>query len=678
MNFISRLTITKKLVWGFGLVLGLMVLTSATTFKLSSGVKNIQQRMVELRYPTVMAGKDLVNGVNHSLAGLRGYMILGADPVKAMAMKRQRATAWENIDKSLLSFEQFSKSWTNPANIERLQKLTVSIDAFRAAQQEVEDISHTDANIESYTMLLTEAAPRASKLIKALGAIIDAEASLPATPARKQLLKNLADTRGSFAVGVANIRAYLLSGDETFRSNFEAKWRVNKDRVAKINKSQALFTASQAAQWNNFVRIRKEFAQLPQQMFASRSAADWNKANFLLGSKAAPKAKEILTVLSEMRQSQDALLHQDVAEFSDDISSMVTTVLMVTLLSLVIGIFVAWFIISEIISKLNPVVGRAKDIANGDMSGTNLEIRGIDQFADLTHAINGMTSGLQSVVKNTASSISDVSNGVQDICTSGEKMASGVEHQLNQVTGIASAIEEMSASAAEVATSSVDCATSAQKASSVAQAGSEVMSDLINNMDNVNQAFAEGTHAIEDLGKQSNEVNGLVRAIQGIAKQTNLLALNAAVEAARAGEQGLGFAVVADEVRRLAQHTRSATEEVTQSIAAITEGTKHAIEIMNNGQTTVSSSTHLGHEASEALQSIVDNAKMVEIKIESIAASAEEQSQVISEIAKNVENVTSVAQQTNDEVVTVLSTAEKVFEDTSAKANELNAMLESA
>jgi len=350
----------------------------------------------------------------------------------------------------------------------------------------------------------------------------------------------------------------------------------------------------------------------------------------------------------------------------------------VTLLSLVIGIFVAWFIISEIISKLNPVVGRAKDIANGDMSGTNLEIRGIDQFADLTHAINGMTSGLQSVVKNTASSISDVSNGVQDICTSGEKMASGVEHQLNQVTGIASAIEEMSASAAEVATSSVDCATSAQKASSVAQAGSEVMSDLINNMDNVNQAFAEGTHAIEDLGKQSNEVNGLVRAIQGIAKQTNLLALNAAVEAARAGEQGLGFAVVADEVRRLAQHTRSATEEVTQSIAAITEGTKHAIEIMNNGQTTVSSSTHLGHEASEALQSIVDNAKMVEIKIESIAASAEEQSQVIAEIAKNVENVTSVAQQTNDEVVTVLSTAEKVFEDTSAKANELNAMLESA
>lgn len=440
----------------------------------------------------------------------------------------------------------------------------------------------------------------------------------------------------------------------------------------------ALFTASQAKQWANFVRIRKEFAVLPGEMFASRSAPDWNKANFWLSSKAAPKAKEILTVLSEMRRSQDALLQQDVVEFADDISSMVITVLVVTLLSLTIGVFVAWFIIREIISKLNSVVVRAQDIANGDMSGTNLEVRGDDQFAELTHAINGMTSGLQSVVKNTAASITDVSSGVQNICTSGKKMASGVEHQLDQVRGIASAIEEMSASAAEVATSSVDSATSAQKASSVAQSGSGVMRDLLDNMDNVSKAFYEGSNAIEELGKQSNEVDGLVKVIQGIAKQTNLLALNAAVKAARAGEQGQGFAVVADEVRRLAQHTRAATEEVTQSITTIKTGTKHAIKIMNKGQITVSTSTKLGHEASEALQSIVDNAKMVEIKIESIAASAEEQSQVISEIARNVENITSVAQQTNDEVNSVLSTAEKVYEDTSAKANELNEMLKRA
>lgn len=678
MNLLSKLTITQKLSWGFGLILGLMILTSITTIKLSSGVESIQQRMINLRYPTVMAGKDLVNGINHSLAGLRGYMILGADPAKAATMKHERALAWKNIDQAIASFDAFSKNWTDPANIERLHELKKSIAEFRIAQQQVEEISHTNANIKSYAILLTQAAPRASLLIKDLGAIIDEEGTLPATADRKRLLKNLADTRGSFAVGLANIRAYLLTGDDIFWNNFQEKWRVNVDRVAKINETSALFSKSQQKNWDHFVRIRKEFAALPDKMFASRSAPDWNKANYWLGTKAAPKAKEILATLSEMRKSQDALLQLDIKEFSNDISSMITTVVIVTLLSLLIGVAVAWFIIHVIISKLNPVVVRAKDIANGDMSGTNLDVIGADQFAELTQAINGMTSGLQSVVKNTASSINEVSSGVQNICTSGEKMASGVGQQLDQVTGIASAIEEMSASAAEVAKNSVDSAASAQEASSVAQSGSEVMHHLLSDMNNVDLAFSEGTQAIESLGELSIQVGGLVEVIQGIAKQTNLLALNAAVEAARAGDQGLGFAVVADEVRRLAKHTREATEEITQSVSDIQNGTQQAIAIMTQGQLKVSATTKLGREASEALESIVDKARAAENKIQNIAASAEEQSQVINEIARNVENFTSVAQQASDEVGQVLSIAEKVHDDTSAKVNELNNMLKRA
>jgi len=282
------------------------------------------------------------------------------------------------------------------------------------------------------------------------------------------------------------------------------------------------------------------------------------------------------------------------------------------------------------------------------------------------------------VVKNTATSISEVSSGVQDICNSGDKMASGVEQQLDQATGIASAIEEMTASAAEVAKNSMDSAASAQDASAVAESGSRVMHKLLSDMANVDIAFSEGTHAIESLGELSLQVGGLVAVIQGIAKQTNLLALNAAVEAARAGDQGLGFAVVADEVRRLAQHTRQATEEVTQSIIDIQNGTKQAITIMNEGQLKVSATSKLGHEASEALESIVDKSREAERKIQDIASSAEEQSQVINDIAKNVDNFTSVAQQASDEVGQVLSIAEKVHEDTSAKANELNEMLKRA
>jgi len=124
------------------------------------------------------------------------------------------------------------------------------IETFRQAQEEVEAISHTPENIEPINILLTQAAPAAGKVVAAITAMIGIESTLPATAERKAALKLMADSRGSFALGLANIRAYLLSGDIKFKNNFDKRWRVNSARLEQLSSNSSLFSNKQLSAWN--------------------------------------------------------------------------------------------------------------------------------------------------------------------------------------------------------------------------------------------------------------------------------------------------------------------------------------------------------------------------------------------------------------------------------------------
>lgn len=85
------------------------------------------------------------------------------------------------------------------------------------------------------------------------------------------------------------------------------------------------------------------------------------------------------------------------------------------------------------------------------------------------------------------------------------------------------------------------------------------------------EVVSERMHVLEE---HFTAIEGLVRTVNDIADQTHLLSLNASIEAARAGEAGRGFAVVASEVKDLATTTKTANQEIRETLDRISEAVR--------------------------------------------------------------------------------------------------------
>ncbi len=137
--------------------------------------------------------------------------------------------------------------------------------------------------------------------------------------------------------------------------------------------------------------------------------------------------------------------------------------------------------------------------------------------------------------------------------------------------------------------------------------------------------------SMDQITRNSAEVQKVIKVIDDISFQTNLLALNAAVEAARAGQHGKGFAVVAEEVRNLAARCAKAAGETSQMI----EG--------NNKQ--IGEGAQIASQTAEMLNTIVEHATKTATIINQIAKASNEQAQGITQVNQGLQQIDAVTQQ---------------------------------
>jgi len=670
-----QLNLKKKLILAFSSILLVIITTSIFNLYSLSHIDEIQEHITEDRIINVNSAKGIDIGIYKSLSALKGYIILGNDSDKAEIMRNNRIDAWNNIESELKVLHK-NESHLSITNQQILKQLDGELERLKLQQKDIEDISQSSKNIPAYELLLNQAAPKAAELLAAITNIINIESTLQATKERKALLKLLADSRGSFALGIANIRAYLLSGDDMFKQKFLVNWNINTQRFNQINDLyKSYFIRTQKIQWDIYQEVRQEFSSLPQQMFSLREAKDWNKASYLLSTQATLTANNALDLLQKIEHSQTFLLSNEIEllhELSDNLNLVIyISAMLCIMMSIGIGIFIA----KNMLSRIIPILYKARKITDNQLDSKPIKPKGNDELTELTIAINAMSYSLIKTIELTATAMKDTSQQADSIYNANTEMSTDIIHQNDQINLIASAIEELSASASEVSQSSNFAALSAQQTYTTAKKGGDIVNNSLQQMNEISNAFDDSASAVLALSEQSQQIAEILEVISGIAEQTNLLALNAAIEAARAGEQGRGFAVVADEVRNLASRTTKATADVETAIEQMRNHTESSVNNMTCGREKVTSGIEESQKVAQILTEIIDYASETSSQVESIATAAEQQSAVTLEIASNSDQASRMSNQVSSQIDKVVTLSKDVSKNTNDNALQLEDMV---
>lgn len=287
-----------------------------------------------------------------------------------------------------------------------------------------------------------------------------------------------------------------------------------------------------------------------------------------------------------------------------------------------------------------------------------------DETHELAKWINNMNDSLEGIMLKVRHATSDVSlnqfqmnlstdttlRATERMGSEIHSMIRSIRSQLKDIDVAKEVAEQMRMTLRELEN---------QAAGQIAVAQSEVMR-IGEKMGHIAEKVAETNGTMQAFMDTARQIGEVVQVIDQISSQTNLLALNASIEAARVGEHGRGFAVVAGEIRKLAEVTRSSTEQIHSTIQLIYDNASHAIASMEEGNRVVEEGNVLVAAATEMLGSTRSEDSLKTQVVEEVVALMEKIADVSIENRKISTSVESSVQELLSDMETVRQSSNQV------------------
>lgn len=374
--------------------------------------------------------------------------------------------------------------------------------------------------------------------------------------------------------------------------------------------------------------------------------------------------------------------------------------ILITILSLVISIILAYFMATRnIIKPIKNLENLMTKAGNGDLT-VRSEINTKDEIQTLGEFFNQMIKNQSNIISNVRKESEELAASSEEISAAAEEISSSTEQIAASIQEVASNADTQNNSILETSEVLVQLSSLIQIAKNRAEAGKSSsentmnaakqgrikVKEMVEAIENINKVSTETSDILKVLNELSKKVSGIISTINSISSQTNLLALNATIEAARAGEHGKGFTVVADEVRKLSERTNIEANEISSLVNEMVIQIDKAVESMNSNKQVVENGVNTVNKTDESFVSIINAVEQISKDIHQIVDVTKEEVASSEQIVKLIDTVATVTETTTANSHEVAAAAEEQSsivenlaassEQTSAMASSLNSLVE--
>jgi len=363
------------------------------------------------------------------------------------------------------------------------------------------------------------------------------------------------------------------------------------------------------------------------------------------------------------------LLEANKQSYNQTILILMLIIISSAILAITIGLFIS----RKITVPVRKIAYNVNQVANGDLTVADIEVKNKDEVGQLTRDFNKMTNNLNRILEQVEFSAQQVAYSSEQLTASSEQnskateqisiaiqeVAIGSDRQLSSANNSTNSVVEFSTSMDKIAVNIQAVTESSINASKTAVDGNQVVKQAVEQMKIINTQTDAVANVINNLNGKSSQIGKIVEIITDIAGQTNLLALNAAIEAARAGDQGRGFAVVADEVRKLAEESTIAAKQINGLISEIQVETKKAVAVMNDSTSGVDEGISMVNNAGEAFQNILKAVDDVASEAQDVSAAIQQITVGMQTMVMEIEDISNISMQVSGNIQNVAASTEE-------------------